>query len=64
MSQYLEKVTKSKEAFRLELRSKPLLEKLAILDRLAERSWMIKGASGDSDAALVNRVLAKRFSKS
>ncbi len=64
MSRYLEKVTKSKEAFRLELRSKPLLEKLAILDRLAERSWMIKGSIGDPDAALVNRVLAKRLSKS
>lgn len=63
MNSYFEKVKESKDAFRQELRSKPLAEKLAILDRLAERSWLIRGASGDPDVELVEKVLARRSTK-
>jgi len=63
MNSYLEKVTESKVAHREALKSAPLLEKLAILDRLAERSWLIRGATGDPDIKLVEKVLEKRLIK-
>lgn len=44
MSSYLKKVTKSKEAFRKKLASKSIGEKLTLLDRLAERSKLLKQA--------------------
>ncbi len=46
MSAYLKKVTESKEAFRKKLAAKSIGEKLTILDRLAERSKILKRAKG------------------
>ena len=42
MSAYFDKVTASKSTYRKKLAQKSIEEKLTLLDRLAERSQMIK----------------------
>ncbi len=48
MSFDLEKILESKRAFRRELASRPIAEKLRILDVLRERELAIRGRAGDS----------------